>query len=187
MKKIVAAVVTAFALTGAAPSYAQAPAPATATAIDPAAVTAARELFDAMNYRSMMKEMMLQMGQGMESALRPMLEQAINSNNRLDAAQKKKAMAMIDPKLPEMNKILIEFVADPKMVDETLEHAIPLYAKTFTVDEIHQIAAFYRTPVGAKLLATTPKLSAELMQSSQATMVESIGPMTQKMINLLQD
>lgn len=186
MKKIVAAAVTAFALAGAAPSYAQAPAPA-AAAINPAAVTAARELFDAMNYRSMMKETMLQMAQSMEGTLRPMLEQAINANNQLDAAGKKKAMAMIEPKLPEMNKIMMEFIADPALVDQTLEQAIPLYARTFTVDEIHQITAFYRTPVGAKLLATMPKLSAELMQSSQATMVESFGPMMQKMINLLQN
>ena len=187
MKKAVAAIATVFAMTGAASSYAQAPAPApAASAINPAAVAAARELFDAMNYSVLMKDMMLQMAQGMEQNMRPMLEQTINANKSLDAAEKKQAMAMIEKKLPEISKIVEDFIADPTLVDELLADAIPMYARNFTVDEIHQIAAFYRSPVGAKMLATMPKLSGEMMQNSQAMMNKRMGPMMEKMMNLLQ-
>ncbi|HWW69758.1 MAG TPA: DUF2059 domain-containing protein, partial [Duganella sp.] len=165
-----------------------APAPAPVAAdIDPAAMTAARELFDAMNYRPMMKDMMVQMVRGMEGSMRPMLEQTINANNRLGAAEKKKALARIEQKLPEMNKLLAEFVSDPTLVDEMLAQAVPLYARNYSVDELHQIAAFYRTPVGAKLLATMPKLSAEMMQGSQALMGKRMGPMLQKVTTLLEN
>jgi uncharacterized protein len=39
-----------------------------------------------------------------------------------------------------------------------------VYAKNFTVDELHQIEAFYRQPAGQKLLQKSPALA---LQSSQ--------------------
>ena len=37
-----------------------------------------------------------------------------------------------------------------------------IYARHFTAEELREIIAFYRTPVGAKLLAMTPQLTAEV-------------------------
>lgn len=37
-----------------------------------------------------------------------------------------------------------------------------VYARHFTAEELHEIIAFYRTPVGAKLLEMTPKLTEEV-------------------------
>ena len=63
MKKIAVSLIAAFALLGAVPAFADAQAP------DPAAVAAAREMFDAMKYREMMQSMMPQLGQGMSKAM----------------------------------------------------------------------------------------------------------------------
>jgi len=38
-----------------------------------------------------------------------------------------------------------------------------IYARHFTVQELREVIAFYRTPTGGKLLQVTPKLTAEVM------------------------
>jgi hypothetical protein len=42
--------------------------------------------------------------------------------------------------------------------------AAPVYARYFTAQELRELAAFYRTPVGAKAMAVMPHASAELLQ-----------------------
>ncbi|MYM96914.1 DUF2059 domain-containing protein [Duganella vulcania] len=184
MKKLIAAVLTTLAFTAAAPSFAQAP---QAAPLDPASVAAARELFESMNYRATMVDMMKQMSSSAMGSIRPAMEGAINGDSKLDAAAKKQALEKLARKMPEIEKLMNEFMSDPALVDETLEASIPLYARTYTVDEIHQIAAFYRTPVGVKMLATMPRLSAELMQNTQGMMTKRLGALMQRMMKILED
>jgi len=42
-------------------------------------------------------------------------------------------------------------------LEETMKEWPPIYARHFTVDELHELAAFYRTPVGAKTLREMPQ------------------------------
>jgi len=44
---------------------------------------------------------------------------------------------------------------------------VGLYSRHFTADELKQIAAYYRTPVGAKSLQVMPQVMAESMAISQ--------------------
>ena len=183
MKKMIATVLATLAF-AAAPACAQAP---RAAPLDPATVAAARELFESMKYREMMTSMMTQMSRNAVSSMRPALEAAINGDNKLDAAAKQQALEKFERKMPEIDKLMGEFMSDPTLVDEMLEQSIPLYARTYTVDEIHQIAAFYRSPVGAKMLSTMPRVTAELMQNTQGMMAKRMGPMMQRMMKVLQD
>jgi hypothetical protein len=48
--------------------------------------------------------------------------------------------------------------------DEMLEDAASAYASNFTVDEIRQIDAFYRLPVGQKLLERSPAITQQAAQ-----------------------
>jgi len=182
MKKIVAAVLTAFALTGAAPSFAQtaAPAPA-AAAIDPATLAASQELFEAMNHRAMMTGMMKQMSQGIAQSMRAGAEAGINNNPKLNAEQKKQALAKMEAELPAFITAMQGVMNDPVMIDEILAETVPIYARTFSADELKQMTAFYRTPVGAKMLASTPQLMAQGMQVGQQVVSRRIGPLMQKM------
>ena len=181
MKKIVAAVVTAFALTGAASSYAQAPASAPAAAIDPATLAASQELFEAMNHRVIMTGMMRQMSQGMAQSMRAGAESAINNNPKLNAEQKKQALAKMETELPALITSMQTVMNDPGMIDEILAETVPIYARTFSADELKQMTAFYRTPVGAKMLASMPQLMAQGMQVGQQVVARRIGPLVQKM------
>jgi len=67
------------------------------------------------------------------------------------------------------------------MIDEILAETVPIYARTFSADELKQMTAFYRTPVGAKMLASMPQLMAQGMQVGQQVVARRIGPLVQKM------
>jgi hypothetical protein len=51
--------------------------------------------------------------------------------------------------------------------NEMVEDAASLYASNFTIDEIHQIDAFYRLPVGQKLLERSQGLAQQATQIGQ--------------------
>ncbi|SRR5579871_483735 len=48
-----------------------------------------------------------------------------------------------------------------------LDNAATIYAKTFTIDEMHQIEAFYRLPVGQKFLQTSPAIVQQSTEAAQ--------------------
>jgi hypothetical protein len=182
MKKItssiagVAAVAMSLVLAVSAPALAQG-----APAGDPAALAAAQDLFDAMNYRTLMVGTMRQMGQGIGASMRAGAEAAIKNSSKMSDAQKKEALAKMETELPPRVAALQDVMNDPTVIDEILAETVPLYARNYSADELKQIAAFYRTPVGAKMLATTPKLMGEGMQIGQQVFLRRVGPMMQKM------
>ena len=47
--------------------------------------------------------------------------------------------------------------------NETMQMSPTVYVRNFTVQELHDIVAFYRTPTGAKALHTMPKVMSEVM------------------------
>ena len=51
--------------------------------------------------------------------------------------------------------------------NEMLENAASIYASSFTIDEIRQIDAFYRLPVGQKLLEKSPAIAQQAAQVGQ--------------------
>ena len=55
-----------------------------------------------------------------------------------------------------------------------LAEAPAIYARHFTVDELKEITAFYRTPAGAKALTVLPKAMAEVLPVLQAHVQSSM-------------
>ena len=168
MKKVVASLMVSCALMSGAPVFAQAQAP------DPAAVTAARELFDAMKYRDVMTGLMQQMAQGMAQSMRAGAEASIKNNPKTTPEQKQALMAKMEAELPAELAKMRAVMTDPGLVDEMMTEIVPLYARNFTADELKQIAVFYRSPVGVKTLATMPQLMGEAMQLGQKVVLHRI-------------
>ena len=50
---------------------------------------------------------------------------------------------------------------------QLIEMAVPVYSKYYSDDEIKQLIQLYETPVGQKMLTTTPKVVAELQAAGQ--------------------
>ena len=179
MKQIVAAalVTLSLAMPGA---FAQTLAPASAQ-LDPSAVTAVKELMDAMKFRDMMQMSFAQIQQNLPQMMLQGATGAINANPKLNAAQKKKAIAEAATELPAAAKAFADTMNDPKMMDELVAEIAPLYARHFSADELRTMAAFYRTPVGLKMMQTMPQLMGESMQISQRVLMPRMTAMIEKL------
>jgi hypothetical protein len=62
----------------------------------------------------------------------------------------------------ELQKIMAE------KVPVLMEQIVPVYAKHFTSEEIKGLIAFYRTPLGAKMIHETPLIVAETSKVGEA-------------------
>ncbi len=122
------------------------PAAALAQPPSPEAIAAARELIAASDTAEQMKTLVPLIMRQMKPAIargRPEIEKAYDE-----------VMPLI---LKAMNS----------HIDEFIEAAASIYARNFTVDEMKQITAFYRQPVGQKLLQKLPVVMQESMALGQ--------------------
>jgi uncharacterized protein len=108
----------------------------------PEAVAAANELFTILS-----ADMMKQLTGQMTSAFWPVVEQKAHADKIDDAT--------IAELRAEFERIQISFVTD------AMKEAPPIYARHFTVAELRDLAAFYRTPTGAKALHELPQVMGE--------------------------
>lgn len=166
-KLITAAFVALTLLSAGARAQTAAPAPATQAAPDPATAAAVRELLDSMNYRAMMNGAMQSMLRNMPSMLLQSATNSINANPSLSDEQKKAALAKVAERMTPALAGMQALLSDPTLIDDMINEIVPLYARHFTVDEIHQMAVFYKTPVGTKMLTVMPQLMGESMQIGQ--------------------
>jgi len=113
----------------------------------PEALNAARELMSVMS-----PDMIGQVVQGMTAQVWPNIERELGT--RVD-------QATLTELRGEFEKLLVQFAND------SMKNAPAIYAKYFSVQELHQLADFYKTPAGAKALQTMPKVMSDYF----ATMV----------------
>jgi len=159
MKKIVVALIASFALSQGAFAADQAPAPANAAAV--------RELLDAMNYRTMWKASMEQMSKSMPNIMRQQIEATVKADASLNDAQRREALLNMEAELPKMAEVVNGVLSDPGLMVEMEGEMVALYSRYFSADELKQIAAYYRTPVGMKSMQLMPQVMAESMAISQ--------------------
>jgi len=157
MKKIVVALIASFALAQGA--FAADAAPANAAAV--------RELLDAMHYRVTWQASVDQMSRALPEMMRQQIGSTIKANTNLTDAQKQQQLQQMEADLPKMAEVTRGVLNDPALVTEMETELVGLYSRHFTADELKQIAAYYRTPVGAKSLQVMPQVMAESMAISQ--------------------
>jgi hypothetical protein len=171
MQKPFAAVATAFVLTCASAfSYAAAP----LASADPAVVNATKEMFAAMKVRDMMAGMLVQMEQQMPAQGRAAAAASINGNANLTPQQKADELKKADEAIRSSAAQMHAVFSDPTLVDDMIAEMVPLYAETYTLDEIRQLTAFYASPLGQKMQANMPTLMSRSMQISQRVMMPRI-------------
>ncbi len=128
--------------------------------IDPAALAQARIVFE----RSNAAELGLQVARAIEDQQRAALE-------RFNPARVAQINEVVDLVRAEYAKYL------PALEDAI----ITLYAQRFTADELAQVAAFYDTPVGRKMIREMPALLSETMSVAQTMALKAT---TEVMIKL---
>jgi uncharacterized protein len=115
----------------------------------PEALQAANELFSILS-PDLMRQMMTQM----TNLMWPALEQRARAEKIDDAT--------IAELRQEFDRVQMKNLA------EVMKAAPPIYARHFTVDELHQLTAYYQSPIGAKAMRELPQVMSEF--------VTTIGP-----------
>ena len=59
-----------------------------------------------------------------------------------------------------------------------IEQAVRTYATSFSLDDLRQLAAFYRSPLGRRLVARTPAIALGTAQWLQGEMARRLAPTT---------
>ncbi len=145
-------------------------------------VSAAGKLVAVMKFRDIQAQAMQTALQMAEPALLPTLEMVVNSEARLTAEQKAKALARAKTMLPELNARLRQFYTDQALLDDFEAGMIRVYARSYTQGEIEQLTDFYRSPLGQKVLASTAEIAGEGMTAFQQLMMQRYQAMLQEMV-----
>jgi hypothetical protein len=177
MKKLVLALAAAASF-AAVPSF--------ALAADAQSNAAVKALFDAMEIRKTLAASYVEMEKTVPAMMREQIVGMIEADPQMNAAQKKESLARLERMLPGVAEAMVKTFRDPAVIDEMIAEMAPLYANNYTADELRQLAAFYKTPVGRKTMQLTPRLTAESMAIGQRIMMPRIGKMMQDMVQELQ-
>jgi hypothetical protein len=173
----------AFAAACAAPVHAQvstvAPVAGVAT---PESTVAARELIDAMNFRRMLVGMTSEMSRSMPEFTKMMASQALDKQPGMTAEKKAAALAKMREDVPRLLAAMNAVFSDQALVDQMIDVSVNIYARQFTAEELRQIAAFYKTPVGVKMLTQMPALTQESMRESQRVILPLITKISDRWI-----
>jgi len=161
---IVAAVILSCS---AAFAHAAAPVPSA----DPAVVAATREMLAAMHVRESMTSMLASMEQQMPLQRRAAETASINASTGLTPQQKAEQLRKMDEDIAKSSAEMHAVFADPTLVDDMIAESVPLYAETYTLDEIRQLTAFYNSPLGRKMQANIPVLMSRSFAISQRVMM----------------
>ena len=173
MKKSLAAIASALAVTCACTAFAATPAPSA----DPAVVAATRQMMASMKMRDVVLASMRAMDQQMPARLAATMNAMIDGDATLSADKRAQARKKLEKVLPTVTAQAHAMLTDPSLVDEMLTESVPLYAETFTLDEIRQLSAFYASPLGQKMLASMPTLMSRSMEISDRLMMPRIQKM----------
>ena len=141
---------------------------------DPAVVAATKQMFVAMKVRESMTAMMANMEQQMPAQMRAGAAAAINGNASLSPQDKAEQLKKLDEAMQAATAQAHTLFTDPTLVDDMIAEMVPLYAETYTLDEIRQLSAFYASPLGQKMQANMPMLMQRSMQISQRVMMPRI-------------
>jgi hypothetical protein len=173
VKKSLAIIASAFVVTCSSAAFAATPVPSA----DPAVVAATKQMLASMKIRDVMQASLKQAEQQMPAQLAASLNAMIDSDATLSAEKKAEAHKKLQEALPTLTAQLHAVFSDPTLVDDMLAEMVPLYAETYTLDEIRQLSAFYASPLGQKMLANMPKLMSRSMDISNRVMMPRIQKM----------
>jgi uncharacterized protein len=111
-----------------------------------------------------------QLIQSMRTQVAASIEQNAGIANQCVAAQ---------PTFTEFGKALSDKLTETLMSSDFKVDVAAVYAETFDEGELREIIAFYKTPLGQKLIARMPELTQKSIQISQDR-IRAIAPDLQK-------
>lgn len=86
------------------------------------------------------------------------------------------------PATIEMAKMVTEFYQEFMPWDTVKPRIVRIYADMYTESELRELTAFYRTPIGQKLIDKTPEIGKAMMQMSQELLLPHMTELQQRMM-----
>ena len=163
----------------AAPAATAQPAPVVVT---PEARAAIKDLIETTKTRENIAKTFQAMSQNLPPQMAQAMNVSIENNASLSSEQKQKVRANMNQPFETAAKEAIAMITDPKIVEESIDRMYPIYAKYYAPEEIRQITAFYKTPVGAKSLTIMPQVINESMQSGFAIFQPRLNALMEKTV-----
>ena len=119
------------------------------------------------------------MSQGLRPQMGQMMAQRIETNTSLSADQKQKIRASMEQPFEGAVADGTKMINDPKVIDDVLDRMVAVYARSFTMDEVRQLVAFYKSPLGQKALAAVPTASREAMQGMMGNLAPKLNALAE--------
>ncbi len=157
-------------------------APAAPVTVTPEMRAAIKELLDTSKFRDSLSQTYQGLVPSLPAQMAQMLNSEIQKNQKLSEDQKKQVRERLNKSFDAAAKSGIAILQDPKMVDEIVEKVYPIYAKYFTLAEIKQLTAFYKSPVGAKSITTMPLVVGDTMRSTMTLLQGRISPILDNLL-----
>lgn len=119
------------------------------------------------------------------AAVRELLEVSRTRENFIRAMELGMEQGGMGEMTPQIRAVLSEFMDEHFRYDEMEPDFIRMYTDMYTEEEIRGLSAFYRTPLGQRMIETLPEISATsqriVMERLQSAMPELIRRMTEAM------
>lgn len=164
MKKTLLAIVTACMLAGASVAAHG------AEPVDAATAQAVKELLVLINYRDQLAAGLQRASASLPQVLLKVHTDRVNNNSKLTDDQKRAELAIVSNDIPKLVNVAQRMVGDPKLIDDIVDEIVPIYARQFTLAELKELAAFYKTPTAIKMQKLMPLIMQEANQASQTLM-----------------
>lgn len=91
-----------------------------------------------------------------------------------------------NPQMAQVEGILRSFFAKYVGWEQVRADMVRIYALTYTEDEMRQLAAFYQTPLGRRLVETTPELAQRSSELTQRRVMDHMPELMQQIMQQVQ-
>ena len=88
-----------------------------------------------------------------------------------------------NPMVGQYEQVMRDFFARYIGWQQVRSDFVRIYAETYTENELRQLAAFYRTPLGRRLMETMPALSARSAELTQRRIMDHMPELMQQMMS----
>ena len=108
------------------------------------------------------------------------MEQVINQMMQVTQREYRKILKKLYPHAPDSLFVLMEEElsrAFSESIPELVELTIVIYSKYFTITEVNEWIAFYKSELGRKIIRVTPGLTAESMTMGEQWGRHIVGPL----------
>jgi hypothetical protein len=123
---------------------------------------------------------------GEVAAVRELLEVSRTRDNFIRGMELGMEQGGMGELTPEIRAVLRQFMDEHFRYEEMEPDFIRMYADTFTEEEIRGLVAFYRTPLGQRMVETLPEITATSQRIVMERLQDAMPQLMQAMMEAMQ-